>query len=167
MFEQLLQQAETIVMPIVGYRVWGVDSDNDLRSQCWNVRWPVHKKMTATCRTGLGACQLLAANRDRRTGIEHHCGIYAFKTESLLRAYVRDMDEKSRLFPPNMYSDNHDLVLGTVYLWGNVIECSDGYRAECAYPKEVFQSAWSVIKRNRLEKIVKLYGISCAWRGVS
>jgi hypothetical protein len=163
MREQLLEQAETIVMPIIGYRVWGVENVCELRSHSWNVHWPIHQKITAACRTGLGACQLIAANGDR-SGIQHQCGIYAFKTETQLDAYLREVDEKSHHFPSGMYSDRHDLVLGSVYLWGNVIECSDGYRAECAYPKEVFQSAWSAITRNRLEKIAELYGISCAWR---
>jgi hypothetical protein len=164
MLEHLLEQAETIVMPIIGHRVWVVDSTNDLHSHFWNVRWPVRKMMTSTCRIGFGACQLTAADGNRRNEVQHHCGIYAFKTEDLLHAYLRDMDETSHCFPANMYTDSHDLVLGTVYLWGKVVECRDGYRAECAYPQGIYQSVWSAVKTTRLEKIAKLYGISCAWQ---
>lgn len=31
-------------------------------------------------------------------------------------------------------------VLGSVYLWGRVIECEIGYRAQCAYPKMLIVS---------------------------
>jgi hypothetical protein len=164
MLEDLLEQAETIVMPIIGYRVWEVDSANELHSHFWNVRWPVRKKMTSTCRFGFGACQYAAANGDRLAEVQHHCGIYAFRTEDLLNAYLRDADAKSHYFPPNMYTDSHDLVLGTVYLWGKVVECRDGYRAECAYPKGIYQSTWSDVKRAKLENIAKLYGVRYAWR---
>lgn len=164
MLEDLLEQAETIVMPIIGYRVWAVDSANELHSHFWNVRWPIRKKMTSTCRVGFGACQRTAANGDRRGNVQHHCGIYAFKSDDLLHAYLRDVDENSHCFPPNMYTDSHDLVLGTVDLWGKVVECRDGYRAECAYPKGIYQSVWSTAKRAKLENIAKLYALSCAWQ---
>lgn len=164
MREPLLEQAETIVMPVIGYRVWKVDSANDLHSHFWSVRWPVRKMMTSTCRFGLGACQRSATNGDRLYGVQHHCGIYAFKTKDLLHAYLRDVDENSRSFPPNMYTHSHNLVLATVYLWGTVVECRDGFRAEFAYPKEIYQSIWSAVSRSRLEDIASLYGVSCAWQ---
>lgn len=50
-------------------------------------------------------------------------GIYAFKNES---------------DAPSYFSDNH--LMGAVYLWGEVIEHDEGYRAEYAYPKELWVS---------------------------
>jgi hypothetical protein len=166
--EQRPEPVETIIMPIVGYRVWEVDGANLLYSHLFNNHWPVRKKMVATCQFGLGACWPPTTESGIVQGFfglhsgesYHRCGIYAFKTEAQLNDYLRDVEEKSRGFLPDMYAGPEDIVLGTVYLWGKVTECSNGYRAEFAYPKELYESAWSALTGNRRARIAELYGLS-------
>ena len=163
MLNDFLQQAETIVMPVVGYRAWQVDADNNLQSLVWNIHWPSRRKMLASCRTFIGGCQRLPATGNEDGQILHRCGIYAFKSETLLIKYLWEEERKASYFPPQMNTSMRHLILGTVYLWGKVIECSDGYRGECAYPKEIHRYTWSAVTESRLENIAYLYGISCAW----
>jgi hypothetical protein len=62
------------------------------------------------------------------------CGIYAFKTPYKLR------------------QDNYlnQSLLGEVWLWGKVIECTMGFRAEYAYPKALYlPSLDTMISRGR------------------
>jgi hypothetical protein len=74
---------------------------------------------------------------------DHDCGIYALKTrqlaEELLRRY---MGEKRCYFegrtgPPQGLADR-SIALGRVSLWGRVLERENGFRAQYAYPYELF-----------------------------
>ena len=53
------------------------------------------------------------------------CGFWSFKTQELMieamSNYLTEVD-----------------VIGTVEIWGRVIECENGYRSEYAYPKELW-----------------------------
>jgi hypothetical protein len=40
-----------------------------------------------------------------------------------------------------------DRVLGRVRLWGKVIACERGWRAECAYPDHIYVPNWATSKR--------------------
>jgi hypothetical protein len=53
------------------------------------------------------------------------CGFWSFKTLDLLTEALKS------------YSD-HVTVIGTVEIWGRVIECENGFRSEFAYPKELW-----------------------------
>jgi hypothetical protein len=33
-----------------------------------------------------------------------------------------------------------NIVIGQVYLWGKVVDCQYGYRAQCAYPKKFYSN---------------------------
>ena len=164
MFNALSEQAETVVMPVIGYRAWKVDTDNRLCSHLWHVHWPIRQRMVAACHIGIGGCQYSGTNGSHYKLIRHHCGIYAFKTEALLLAYMQEEAEKSRFFPASMYTDKRELVSGSVYLWGKVVECNNGYRATYAYPKEICESPWSAVEKPRLEQVAEMYGVSCAWQ---
>lgn len=53
------------------------------------------------------------------------CGYWSFRNLDLLKKalhdYIKDVD-----------------VVGTVEIWGRVVECENGYRSEFAYPKELW-----------------------------
>lgn len=57
--------------------------------------------------------------------IDCSCGYWSFKSldhmPEILQNYLTDID-----------------VIGTVEIWGKVIECENGYRSEFAYPKELW-----------------------------
>ena len=47
------------------------------------------------------------------------------------------------------------LVVGTVEIWGRVIECENGFRSEFAYPKEL----WLLSEDDDLSKLSWTYGV--------
>jgi hypothetical protein len=51
------------------------------------------------------------------------CGVWAFRT----------LEEFQK-----MAASYEVAVVGQVYLWGRILECENGYRAQFAYPKELW-----------------------------
>jgi hypothetical protein len=68
------------------------------------------------------------------------CGYWSFKTfdfmKSTLKSYM-----------------NNVKVIGSVEIWGRVIECSNGYRSEFAYPKELW------LLEDGMESLSWTYGV--------
>jgi hypothetical protein len=56
------------------------------------------------------------------------CGIHAVPF-----GFPQSLAHQDRLLPPG-----RSIVVGTVSLWGEVIECERGWRAEYAYPSRLF-----------------------------
>ncbi len=67
------------------------------------------------------------------------CGIYAFKTPADL-----------------IYEAIGLRIVGTVYLWGRIIEHEHGYRAQYAYPAS-FVSSW--LTGDELARLAELYNV--------
>ena len=64
------------------------------------------------------------ARDDTAPIVECGCGFYAFKTPPYLEAWLEHRK-------PN-------IVIGEVYLWGKIVDCQYGYRAQYAYPKRFY-----------------------------
>lgn len=109
--------------PIVGYRVWNLDREKGILKSCViNVEWPKRKAMV-------------------RDSLTNDRGIHAVK-------------DKRRMISPDpvptpwdpvginphygLWNEYRADVAGSVYLWGEVQEHTEGYLAEFAYPKELF-----------------------------
>jgi hypothetical protein len=115
------------ISPIIGYRVWeweGVELKS-LNDELWLPGRP----LAARCRA---AARGTIVGRAENTHDAHDapqancsCGIYAAKTLHHLRSagYER-------------YG-----IHGEVYLWGKVVEHERGWRAQLAYPKNLFLSS--------------------------
>jgi hypothetical protein len=103
---------------ITGWRMWAIGGGR-LIAISQETPWPVRQVFQAVCEGG-----------DNHSGPapdrDCNCGIWAFKTmEDLVAGLNRD--------------HVHDLrVFGKVALWGRVIETTKGYRAEKAYPTELW-----------------------------
>jgi hypothetical protein len=122
--------------PILGWRLWHVrPHGGDFRLESFtrhHVSWPSLSRLEASCAAhGFGA---------PATG--HECGIYAFKTrelaEELLRRYVgvrHCYGRENEILPPPR---GRPIALGSVSLWGRILERERGYRAQYAYPYELF-----------------------------
>jgi hypothetical protein len=100
--------------PIVGWRVWGLDRVGGaltLRSVTRPDHWPARAVMVATC----------FQHRARTVPDEHcTCGLYAAASpEYLARSGVLGMESS---------------VVGTVSMWGRMIEHTFGARSRFAYP---------------------------------
>ncbi|MGA8184918.1 MAG: hypothetical protein WB819_14900 [Terriglobia bacterium] len=123
------------VEPLLGWRAWKVWaplSDSDacpgFSSVILDTPWAPRRRFSAKHSFDLGAkCRGLL-------GLDCSCGIYAFNDP--LEAFVYLMRVRDRLLGMSV-----DVAIGTVSLWGKVVECELGYKAEYAYPEHIFLPA--------------------------
>jgi len=135
-FEGTLPQ-DTIVEAVEGFRAWRVCrsySDYPLMRSFHfqRVLWIPGRKMIAECGNG--------PNCEERC----NAGIYALKTLS----GIGPTDECLA----DWCWDGHTLA-GKAWLWGRMVECEHGYRAEFAYPSAIFDT------RPVAALVAKLYGV--------
>ena len=97
------------ITPITGWRAWAV-KEGALLSLNDGIRWPVGEEALARCKQQWSHDSPIAACT---------CGVYAHKRR------------------PFVYP-NPGFVLGTVALWGRVIEHENGYRSARAYPEKLW-----------------------------
>ncbi len=111
------------ISPIVGYRVWTLCTMG-LKSLCGE-QWHPAKSLAARCRAAavVGRAEVVHDSHDAPQA-NCTCGIYAVKTLDHFRnaGYERFG------------------ICGEVFLWGKVVEHELGYRAQLAYPKNLFLS---------------------------
>lgn len=120
--------APDYVEPLRAWRLWVVEDvagEPRLRSLYRPTFWPVGVPLEAHC----DAYRLRLRRHVRHTAPAESCtcGIYAVPYESIPRVAL-DGGELSV----------GAVVIGTVSLWGNVVECERGWRAEFAYPARLF-----------------------------
>ena len=127
----------TSIEPVLGWRLWHVRLHNDehrLESfTMHHVSWPAGSRFEARC----------AVHGESAPAHEHECGIYAFKmrvhAEELLRRYTgvrHRYGREYRELPP--VRQGRPIALGSVSLWGRILARERGYRAQFAYPYELF-----------------------------
>lgn len=108
-----LKEEGTIVEAISGWRRWSVEMFGDVLMSNNRVKWPPYEKLKAECKAQFGAeCR----------GVHCDCGIYAYKQRT-------DVEQGEN--QPSAVTH----VWGEVWLWGRVVEHTNGYRAQFAYPK--------------------------------
>lgn len=101
---------------ITGWRGWALSKSGRLEALGQSTVWPAKEALTATCEASGGhfaphwTCS---------------CGIWAFKDVDRLVAAIGSGYAAVK-------------VIGSVSLWGKVIETENGFRAEKAYPKELW-----------------------------
>jgi hypothetical protein len=129
--------SERTTEPVLGWRLWHVRLHGDehrLESFTWHhVSWPPKGRLEASC----------ALHRDAAPVGDHECGIYAFRTralaEDLLRRYTgirQHYGREHRELPP--VRQGRPIALGSVSLWGRILVREQGFRAQYAYPYELF-----------------------------
>jgi hypothetical protein len=120
------------IEPVVGWRCWRVvDAPAGFRllSACRQVPWSPGRPLRAACEPRGHAEPTLDCT----------CGIYAAAEPVVPAAYL----------PPHIKATatirtqallNYDVVMavGLVALWGEVVECSFGWRAQFGYPARLF-----------------------------
>ena len=115
--------------PLVAWRLWEVEDVDEtarLRSLYRICFWPVGRPFEARCEAH--RFRLRRRARHSTPAETCTCGVYAVPFD-----YVRGLAADDRLLPPG-----RPLVLGTVSLWGEVVECERGWRAALAYPSRLF-----------------------------
>ncbi len=123
------------VAPLLGWRAWkvraplsGPGACPGLSSVVLDMPWAPRRRFSAEHSFDLGVkCSGLL-------DIDCSCGIYAFNDP--LEAFVYLMRVRDRLLGMSV-----EVAIGTVSLWGKVIECELGYKAEYAYPHHIYLPA--------------------------
>jgi hypothetical protein len=114
--------------PLHAWRLWALEDVRGsarLRSLYRRCVWPAGVPFAASC----------YARRFRLWRRSEHeapvdtcsCGIYAVHDDRISRLW-RDSER-----PPGF-----SLVIGSVSLWGDVVECEHGWRSSFAYPSQLF-----------------------------
>lgn len=119
--------------PLVGWRAWGnISNEGYLKALAGSYYWVPGKPMQCRCQSCGGFTKPTF-----ELGVHNGAGFYAFKSITQLiedRAYGQ--------------------CIGQVYLWGQIVEHTRGYRAEFAYPKALLiDNPWH---KDTLEKAWKI-----------
>jgi hypothetical protein len=125
--------APDYIEPTIGWRTWLVVPEGGsfrLRSVVYDALWPARDELVARC---LRRTASLPWRRRIEHGPPGHncaCGIYA----------ARDPDEAASYLHGRSWADGLSVhrVIGTVSLWGRVVECTRGWRGSLAYPKKIY-----------------------------
>lgn len=114
--------------PLLGYRVWATDGPR-LISLADGRGWEPYKAKEAAHVGFHGWAEKCHESPCWRhvPYLRPGCGIYAYKTLDDLR---RGLEEDER---------NYELyAIGSIWLWGRIVEHEWGYRAQYAYPAAIF-----------------------------
>jgi hypothetical protein len=123
--------APDVAAPVAGWRAWSLADDGAgpvLESPLVSQWWPVRAPTTATCRYGCLETPSWSCT----------CGLYAMADVGRLdRTLVRRVP-----------------VLGCTALWGRVVECTRGWRAERGYPLFLLVAVGAAVhlRRRALER---------------
>lgn len=107
---------------LTGWRVWHV-SHGKLESLGVNEWWTPRHAVPARCNRSSSLFNHPHGGEPSPHN-ECTCGYWSFKSKDALMDVAGDYDGIA--------------VIGTVEIWGKVIECENGYRSEFAYPKELW-----------------------------
>ncbi len=125
-------RAPDMVEPAVGWRVWDVVELDGSYRLCSLAFWTIW----LPGRAALAACRRMLVDRSWSRLPDHAaphpactCGIYGTLA-------VQHAIDYARQFRPR--SDTVHRVVGLVSLWGTVVECEGGWRAEQGYPSALF-----------------------------
>jgi hypothetical protein len=127
---------------LTGWRAWRTAVHRNqwrLAALGQGIVWPPKRKLAARCKDE-------SASPHPAPCWECSCGVWAFKDLDRLLLAVESYDVS---------------VLGKVSLWGRIIETENGYRAEYAYPSEL----WLV--NSRLEDLGRIYGVPVRVKAVA
>lgn len=114
--------------PVIGYKYWNTEPSGLLQSPAYSSRssWIPGKRTEAICKYGQSSHFWPEFFSGPKIPLDScTCGIYA---------YSRGHATFQRCVEWGVRPDVHQ-IYGLVYLWGTVIVCRDGFRAQYAYPK--------------------------------
>jgi hypothetical protein len=130
-----VNRAPDFPAPILGWRTWLVVRRGEglrLTSVVQPTVWEPRRELVSEC---LAQRRLLSLRRRRHRDVgapdaECSCGIYAASDAEFAGQYAFDHGLQRR--------DAEACAIGQVSLWGRVLRCPRGWRAEFAYPARLF-----------------------------
>lgn len=141
---------------LTGWRCWDAWANGLLCAQAVYDPWPPRHAHHARCACIAETSDAMAHVKDGRWQaapvFDCHCGIYAHKSST--RAQDRFREGRDR----HWHGAHGDRVWGMVKLWGRVIEHTEGYRAEYAYPAELWSNNEAIAAQ-----VALLYGVPCTY----
>jgi hypothetical protein len=119
--------------PIVGWRTWLVVQESEgfrLRSLVYDTLWSPRNELVARCLHRALPFAWRRRSKHVPPARGCGCGIYA----------ARGPEEAAAYLEGRTWADAFSIhrVIGTVSLWGRVVECTRGWRAARAYPKRIY-----------------------------
>lgn len=130
-------------MPVQGYRIWHLISGSLFSKALEDIEWAKYERMEAEC-----LCSTILCDGECKGGI------YAYRS-------LQDLvDDNYYDLMYAFYSETGVTVVGQVNLWGTVVEYSQGYRAEYAYPKALYDIRGENPQFASLPDVVADYGIT-------
>jgi len=127
--------APDAIGPVVGWRTWRVRDSGEglvLASTAFPTPWPRRCPLRARC----------AARPHSAPTAECVCGVHAAREPGLPIEYLPPHVRASEGFrTPAILGYDTVMALGRVALWGRVVDCEWGWRAELAYPAELLVPA--------------------------
>jgi hypothetical protein len=118
--------------PAIGWRVWTVTEDAGqlrLSSVLYPTVWPVRREFVAACAVHAPSGRAPHAVPHIRCG----CGVHAAASVDGAASYF---DGQAGTFGREIYR-----VIGSVSLWGSVVEGDRGWRSSHAYPQRLYVPA--------------------------
>jgi hypothetical protein len=147
--------------PLCGWRAWCLVEAEDrvlLRSVVRETFWPVRRPLLARCiRAGRDSDHLAPKATCR-------CGIYAAYDPATALHVLEGYGQYSR------GQRRVGSVLGRVLLWGEIVECENGWRAASAYPAHLYLLDGADTDTVRYADALAVYGVpveSVTWRSPS
>jgi len=124
-----------LIEPLLGWRAWrvwtpppGSDRSPTFSSVILDTPWTPRRKISAEHSFDLGErCRGLLKS-------DCSCGVYSFADPAEAFGYL--VTVRDRLLGMSV-----EVALGTVSLWGKVIVCERGYKAQYAYPHHLYLPA--------------------------
>lgn len=145
--------------PITGYRCWNVHHHGLLLGQNHVEPWQPYTPFVARCGHAVSPGHIVNGLWMQAPVWSCHCGVYAFHTQESVDERV--MMGRSPWMTGVQGIGMEAMVWGEVKLWGKVIVHEDGYRAEFAYPGELWCEDESLCP-----KVASLYGVSCRFKAI-
>ena len=144
-------RAPDYVEPVRGWRTWLIVQSHDgarLASVSFPALWPRRRRLSAECGRGFhtGAASSVRGEH-RAPSIGCSCGIYA--TWNAERA-AQIADCATARFRDCLGRPVIGAAVGEVSLWGTVVECTQGWRAEFGYPSRIRVLAPSYGRRSNI-----------------
>jgi hypothetical protein len=135
--------APDYIEPVEAWRVWLVTSEYRLRSVVYDAVWPIEEPLVATC--------LHRRRRWRAPWREVPLDHGAPDSACTCGSYGADHHRATRMYERLPLPDwAIGQVVGRVALWGDVVECMNGWRASHANPVRICPP--EVTRTSRLSK---------------
>jgi len=145
-FEDNMSPAEMVIFPAEGYRIWHVPPSLLLKSITTETLWNPGERLEAKCTWGSCVCKspewrtpgynLFLYGSEQRDMCS--AGIYGMKTFELgLESYEFEVKVHEKMEA----GAKNRIAFGKVYLWGKLLECERGFRAQYGYPSGIFNTS--------------------------